>query len=235
MNEDIKNNKSKFYIVSAKKRILVKLFEYIVLIGINLLITYLFTFNSLNWSNSTLLVPGWQFSVYLLFDFIVISTIWFCYFIVCPYFFRGYTLITKIFKLKLYTNKENWKFINFLKRECFTWIPLNVVCLVMSLVSFAFVNPVEFLSQIVTFSSTSGTLAERTIGYIFTFLYIISSIPLFFVFINTLANNCRKTAIDKLSNIVLIDISTQIKIDEPHYPKNYDLPIMLDEEELEKL
>lgn len=229
------NNKLKFYLSSAKKRLWVKFFEYIFLVGINLLICYLFTFSLLNWSTSKLLVQGWIFSLCLFFNFITCTLVWFGYFILLPYFFNGYTLISKIAKLKLYTNDKNWTLVNFIKRELFSWLPINIVCIVMSLVSFAFSDPVNFLTQIVAVKSIDVSTAERTVGYIFTFLFIISTLPLIFVIINTLANSHARNVVDCYSSIVVVDLASRVNYKKVTIENDSDLPIILDEGELDKL
>lgn len=230
------SNKSTFYLASASKRIFIKLLEYLILTGINILISFIFTFKTINWSNSELIGDSWIFSLAISFSFIANFLIWFGYFCLIPYFFKGYTLFYKIFKLKLHSSKEKWKLINLFKREMFIWVPIFLVGWIMTLVSFAFNDPILFFSQIISFNQLNSSTAIKVTGAIFCFLYIICSLPTLGIIINTISNSNDQTIIDNYSKIYVIDLSTRVeqKIKEIKNKKN-DLPGLIDEIELEKI
>ncbi len=232
------SNKSTFYLASASKRIFVKLLEYLILTGINILISFLFTFKTINWSNSELIGDSWVFSLAISFSFVANFLIWFSYFCLIPYFFKGYTLFYKIFKLKLHaSSKEKWKLINLFKREIFIWVPIFLVGWIMTLVSFAFNDPILFFSQIISFNQlNNSSTAIKVTSAIFCFLYIICSLPTLGIIINTISNSNDLTIIDNYSKISVIDLSSKVEQKTKEIKnKKSDLPGIIDEIELEKI
>ncbi len=228
---------NKYELASSQRRFLLRMLEYLILIGLNVVIMYLYTFKIINFNNYQANYNHILFSVAFTCAFITDFIYWSIYFIVIPYFCKGYTLFGKVFKLKLYCHQSEWKFINFLKRELLLWIPINILFILIGLISFAFNDPINFLVSIILINKQDNNVVKTIVATFLLFLNIVLFLPIVLAIINLFLNNKSTTFIDRFSHLKLLYMKplTSECINNDKEPKTYDLPLLIDPDELEKL
>lgn len=229
---------NKYELASSQRRFLLRISEYLILISLNIVIMYLYTFKIVDFSNYDANYNHNLFSLAFTCAFITDFLFWSIYFIIIPYFYKGYTLLAKLFKLKLYCAQSEWKLLNFFKREILLWVPINILFIIIGLISFVFNDPINFLVSIVLINKQSNNVWQTIIATFLLFLNIILFLPIILAIINLFLNSKKSTFIDRFSHLKLLYMKPIMSIEDVKNnkeSKTYDLPLLIDPGELEKL
>ena len=198
--------------------------------GINIAI------NSENW------VGTYIFSTKILFLSIISFLINFIYFIIIPYFWKGYTIFRRILKIKYYIYSDENKIMNLFKGEIFIWVIPILAFFLFSLISFSvtnslvlcyFLNPFNNSSKLTTiFSNPAYVIISNIFIIIFSFSFLPSLIVLLWSFIKS----GKVTINDNFAGIYCIS-TLDVKLDHNEKNKgfNNNVPGILDESEIDKI
>ncbi len=162
----------------------------------------------------------------------------FLYFIVIPYFWKGYTLFKKLFKLKTHELIDSKKFfLDLIKKECMLWMPIYVVMFCFACVLFAYQDdPYRIINLLITYQFVSQG-SSSAIFPIFQFLFIIAIIPITFITIHMAINNKKRALHDYFSNTCVVYLVPITDVSEDSLKINkittsLNLPGLIDEEAL---
>ncbi len=210
-----KNEKKKYNLASAVSRTFTRffdlLFTFIIIIAFFFIIfSNLFQINLYNVQNWDL-IQSWQI---FLFTFIIFLTI-FIYFIIVPFLCRGYTIFSKIFKIRIYSTSlqivnEKYKcfknlhwifFVQLLIRESLTCLVMVIVTVFLGITSFFAKNDVlSFLLSVTTNEASNQNVVE----IVFQSLYTIAAILDFILILNVAFTNKKRSFTDHISNTVVV-------------------------------
>lgn len=231
-----KNNepKSKYNLATATRRIGARILDFIfvsiISIAIVLALVLWIVINK-NDYNATLFTGMLTLSIILSF------ILWFGYFIIIPFFFKGYTLFKKALKIKTHELIDSKKFfLHLIKKELFIWIPFYLILFIFSLVLFKYQDPMNIINSLILFQLKKPSNNEQTILLtIFQFLFILSFVPVFIISIHIMFNSKKRALHDFYSDTCVV--YTVPVIDEPikSFNKkkiNVNLPGIIDENEL---
>ncbi len=159
---------------------------------------------------------------------------WFIYFIVIPYYWKGYTLFKKAFKLKTHELIDSTKFFQHLvKKECMIWMPIFLVLFIYSIVLSSFQDdPLKMLQTLLNYQNTN---THDYINPIFQFLFIFSIIPVIIIMIHMAINSKKRALHDIFSDTCVVYLVPMEGSDTPKINSrklNLDLPGMIDEDVL---
>lgn len=230
------NEKLKFSLAPAAKRIFARFFDMLLLsiisIGVFCALTLWIIINHKNNYNEKM------FSGMLLLSFFISFCIFFIYFIIIPYLWKGYTIFKKIFKIKTHEliNDKNF-FIDLIKKELFIWFFFFIINFIFSIILFFYPKPLDILNKLLTFNFNFSD--EYIFIPIFQFMYVIFFIPILIITIHLSLNSKKRTLHDYFSNTCVIytipisDETTDTNDKLPIY--NYELPGLINDDVLKEI
>lgn len=203
----IDNKKQKYNLASATSRLFCRFFDLIIVFFI-LIAIYFIIFNSKDRKITKL-----KLFLFLFF----ISLTFFIYFVIQPFIFNGYTLFSKIFKIKIYSinlkiisknkffKKQNYIFLKQLFiREIFTIIFFSFLTFILSILAFIVYELVlDYLTEIRKFSFNAKN-NTNPISIIFTSLYSMAMLINIFIIFNIIVFSGKRSFNDHISNTVVI-------------------------------
>ncbi len=229
----MKNNKNKYELASATKRIIARsldmFFLVLISIGIFCALTLSIIINNHDKYNQPLFVGM------LLLSFLISFIIFFIYFIVIPYFFKGYTLFKKIFKIKTHNTFQNKSFfINLIKKELFLWMFLFLVNIIFVIILFFYKDPLSIINKLFLFDFKFNK--NQIFIPIFQFLNILFFLPITIIVIHLAINSKKKALHDYFSDTCVINtipIETNNEVGKDKV--NFEMPGIIDSEVLKEL
>ncbi|MDE6894424.1 MAG: RDD family protein [Malacoplasma sp.] len=211
-----KNEKKKYNLASAISRTFARFFDliftFLIIIAFffvifsNLIQTNFLSNNEQNWN----LIESWQIFLFTLVIFLTI----FIYFIVVPFLCKGYTIFSKVFKIRIYSTSlkivsENRKFfknlhwlffVQLIIRESLTCLVMIVITLILGIVSFfAKSQVIAFLLNVNNEPNTTNV-----VEIVFQSFYTIAAILEFVLILNVAFTNKRRSFTDNISNTVVV-------------------------------
>jgi len=230
MNTDInksreKTERARYNLAPASHRIFARILDYILMSLLSLGLAGIIFLTDPNFKGT---ISGFQVSEpfrYFLFGIIVL-VVFFSYFVVLPYFWKGQTLGLKSFKLLIFNVIFSHFFANLIKREIFVWMMTVLVNLILSITIYIVgsTNGYEAASAIITQMYTYNAGSDYFIyAVVFTSLYVITAFILVFVLFSVAFNSKRQTIIDRISNTVTIKMIDVIGSDKQNDNKNKKL------------
>lgn len=231
MQQNIKNNKIKYPLAPATRRVLARFFDLFLLcvlsIGIFSAFTLWIFINDRTYYNQKLFC-----GMFLIANFTSIL-MFFIYFVVFPYFFGGYTLFMRMFKIKVYSNKKGFVFFReIIKRELFIWFLFFIINFILIIVLFFQNNPLEIIKELFIFNFSN----ENIMIPIFQFLYVLCIIPMIVITIHMVMRSGKRAIHDIFSNTYVILNKPIIENNKNTMEKKYsNLPGIIDEKALEEI
>ncbi|MCF0217437.1 MAG: RDD family protein [Malacoplasma sp.] len=214
MNLD--KSKKKYGLASAPVRIFCRLFDLIlnllIVVGLFFAIFYTTQTPVINFYTD---VEPWRIFLFTLLIFIL----FFVYFVVLPFFTKGYTLFSKFFKIRIFSTSlqienESKKFLSkfnfrFLKelliRETFTFFIFTTITLVLGFVSFFDKQKViEFLLSFLNSKLNNQPNSQNVVATAFGTFYAIATLIDILIIINICFTSRRRAFIDFISNTVVV-------------------------------
>ena len=240
MGENKKN------IAYFSRRFIARFFDLVLIFCFVLLLFFLFfldldskaintAINSENWDGTYI------FSTKILFLSIICFLINFSYFIIIPYFWKGYTLFRKILKIKYYIYSDQNRIINLFKGEIFIWVVPILTLFLFSIFSFLVPNSLVLCYFLIPFNSSIPPIFSKNLGYviisnIFIIIFIFSFLPSFIVLLSSFIKSGKVTINDNFAGIYCIStLDVEISSDEENKNFNNNIPGILDETEIDKI
>lgn len=233
------NEKKKYGLASAIRRIITRLLDYLIIsiisIGVFLGLTIWIVLNKNNNYNNTLFSGMFFLGIFLSF------CIFFIYFIIIPWRWKGYTIFKKIFKIKTHDLINHKKFFyHLIKKETMLWIIIFIILFIFGIVLFFKNNPLQILNDLILFQFSTNDNKEILLP-IFQFLFILSFIPNIIILIHMSVNSKKRAIHDFFSDtcvVYLIPISnnddrSNLLLNTKIY--DVDLPGIVDENSLKEL
>lgn len=198
--------RARYNLAQASHRIFARILDFILMSFLSLGLAALIFLTDPNFKGT---ISGFQVSEpfrYFLFG-IIVSAVFFAYFVILPCFWKGQTLGLKSFKLSIFNVVFSHFFTSLIKREIFVWMMTVLINLILSITLYIVgnVNGYEAASAIITQMYTYDAGSDYFIyAVVFTSLYVITAFILIFVLFSVAFNSKRQTIIDKISNTVTI-------------------------------
>lgn len=225
---EIKNNNSKnrYNLASATSRLFSRFFDML------LVILFIVGFYFLIFQNEEdFNFPIWKFFLFTLLIFLS----FFIYFIIVPFFSAGYTLFSKIFKIRIYSitlktiTARKWLkqldflfFVQLITRELFTWGLFAIFTLLLGIISFAFPQLVkDFMKNALNSIYNSSEKNNNAIQIIFTTLYSIAAVVDIVLIFNIILTSGKRSFNDHISNTVVIKMVDVIGSHDKQSPLNF--------------
>lgn len=223
--EDKRKTTYRYGLASACSRLFSKLFDLILIFLILIGVFYWIFNNEMIWINENVItstIPSWKIFVFAL----VTCLLFFIYFIIIPFFFGGYTLFSKIFKIRIYSiylktfvNRKWLKNLDFrffkqlLVRELFLWEINVIVFLLLGIFSFALSQETsDFIKALINFEV--NPLSEvNIVTILFSTIFSVSSLITLFIIVNVIFTSKKRSFHDSISNTVVIKM-TDVHSDE---------------------
>lgn len=244
-----KNNKPiihRYNLASAISRFATRFFDLLFVVSVNVgfyfLIFQLETFESF---------PIWKFSLILF----LLSISLFLYFIILPFLTSGYTIFSKIFKIRIFSislniiktkkwiKKLNFKFfIELLKRESLTLLTYVVICILLGATAFIFPSETKDYLKSLSSSLQISQNESNPVTILFSTLFSLSALLDLCLIFNIALCNRRRSLMDQISNTVVIKMVDTISSSEPSMTLNlknkskkvnYNLPGEIDFDNLD--
>lgn len=224
-------------LASSARRITSRFLDYMLIIIINVGLTIALTFFTLD-TSFTKIMPDktWLFSLMLLISNIIFIFIWWFYFVQITLWTNGRTLFYKMFKLRMYYENKEKIYRRIFNHE---FMAISGVCfsnIIVSLISFAFDDPLLFIVNTFSMNSLKGVGSGIQIASsVMITVYVLSCFPLIGVIANTAMNSNTTSLLDENNKIYIVYLVPNKKIEIKNKEKIYSLPGDIDSEELEKL
>ncbi|WEK83050.1 MAG: RDD family protein [Mycoplasma sp.] len=206
----VNNSKARYKLAKASDRILARIIDLIVVFVINIGFGALIFLTDPSFKGT---LEGFIVSEpyrYLLFGLISWG-VFFLYFVILPYYWKGQTLGLKLFKLGIYNQLLLGFLFNIIKKEVFVWMIAITVGLLFSVVLFivgSADNPDaawKVLLSLLTFKKDSDG-PYQWISVTFSSFYTLDALILLVVLINTIMRSEKTTLIDNWSNTVVVKL-----------------------------
>lgn len=236
MKNNKNNQKARYSLAPASKRILARFFDLLIVCLLSIavfcsLTLWIIINNKKNYDNKL-------FSGMILLSFFISFMLFFAYFIVIPYFWKGYTFFKKIFKIKTHELiNDKYFFFHLIKKEFFIWIILFILNFIFSFILFFYNDPLSIMSKLLMFNFTYKDNKYIFIP-IFQFFYVIFFIPSLIITVHLSLNSRKRALHDFFSDtcvISTIPLKDDNSTNEINVIYNYDLPGVIDESALEEL
>lgn len=227
MNSDDNKRKTTFRygLASAWNRLFSKLFDLILLFLILIGIFYwIFNDEMILMTDNVLIstIPSWKIFVFSLITFLI----FFIYFIIIPFLFGGYTLFSKIFKIRIYSvylktvvyrkwvKNLDFRFIKqLLIRELFLWEINAIIFLFLGIFAFALSQETsDFIKALIVFDGNFSS-EVNTVTILFSALFSVSCLITLFIIVNVIFTSRKRSFHDSISNTVVIKM-TDVHSDE---------------------
>lgn len=212
---------ARYNLANALSRLFSRFFDLLIIINIIIGIYFALFYNVQE-------IYGWKIFVFSL----IISFLFFVQFIIIPFFTNGYTLFSKIFKLKIYSvllknifySKKKIKydlkfFLQLLKRELFLWMIPIVLFLIFGFfcLESANVDISKKLYSIITNQIKNDFIIIS--GFVILSFVSVSLICPLGLIINIIVMSRKRTLHDYFSNTVVIKM-IDVNGDDPKNNKN---------------
>lgn len=237
---------ARFPLASASNRFFSRLLDMFIVIGISIGLGFaiICTDPVYQVKNSSILVgETWRYFLVAL----ISAIISFFYFIIVPFFWKGQTLMKKLFKLSSHNFMPlNSFFFGLVKHELFIWVLLVLINIIFSLTLWGLgpEKATELIKDINVFSPNKNTTGGIYIAAIVfsTFYMIVGMIDIVLVILLFIKNK-KANAIDNFSNIVVIklidisgdDINATMNKKSQSKKINYGLPGEINDEVIEEI
>lgn len=191
------NNRKRYLLAKASNRIFSRVIDTLIIVSICVGISILIIIgDSEGLKSANNLHDHWRYLVITL----ITTILFFCYFIVLPFFWNGRTLGMALLKLKIYNliQTKNF-FLNLIKREFFLWM----ICIVANIVlGFGLINsnPKDIFDAFFKFQNSQ----QQIIVVIVQAIQMIGIIIIIFVIIHMCIFNRRRCFIDHVSDTCVI-------------------------------
>jgi hypothetical protein len=150
----------------------------------------------------------------------------FLYFVVIPTYCHGYTLFSFILKIKTINQDGKHIFHKLFKKELVLTFVANFITLSLT-IFLSTLNSDDAKNFIVNFNSENPT------NVLFSCLFTVYGLIIFFVFVNTIYRNGQKTLIDDFTGTTVINskpATQSIQAEELIVPTNNNMPGIITEE-----
>ena len=139
---------------------------------------------------------------------IIATSLFFIYFIIQPYFWKGKTLCMKLFKLAIYNQLLTHWLFNLIKHEMFIWIIYSFISFAFSLILcvVGYTKSAKISYQIITslFSITKNDNEYYIYKIFFLTMNGVMIILIISIIISIIVHPKRQAWHDKFSNIVIV-------------------------------
>ena len=223
----IENKKatSRYNLASAVSRLLSKFFDYVLVVGLLVGLSFLF-FNGE--------IIGWKFLVYSLLVFVFL----FIYFCIIPFVSSGYTFFSWLFKIRIYSvllknlyvkkwlKNINWMFLlQLFKRELFLWVMPAIILIIVGIITVSYYPNSDATSFFLSLYNRNwydnlDNTAIKIISSIMTTLWSVSSIISLVIIFNIIFTSRKRSLNDYFSNTVVIKM-IDVNSDDPSKKMNY--------------
>lgn len=187
--------------------------DFLILILINALITFLTIYFVVDWNVPFQTEPYLKnhdlVSGMLLLSGFFNFVIWIIYLLIIPYFCRGYTLSRFFFKIRLVPKLKKDKFLKFIRHDFLIWIIFFIILMFLYSSTFAFNNPIKALLNFVSFAGakTSEGNDNSKISIwssFFQVALIVAFLPNLFFFVSGVVKKDRILIQDEISDCFVI-------------------------------
>lgn len=222
--------RARYNLAKASDRIFARLIDIIlmVILSVGVGCAIFLTDPAVKTSISNYPSESWRYFLFCLISIII----FFSYFIILPFFWKGQTVGKKTFKLAFYNVIFTHYFLNLIKHDLFIWETFSIISFIFGIICLIIGdnNIQTFMQAVLRYDTTSSYYIY---AIIFTSLYTIFGLVLVYIVISTCINNSKQSIIDKFSNVVvikLVDVNGSDKTNERlNAPKkikhrNYSLP-----------
>ncbi len=248
-------SKLRYPLASASQRFFARLFDMIIIILISVAIGFLcfigvdttattdagFT-NFFDWlaslfdsSNSSdtpatdpFIIDGWR--IFLIFLLSTITNI--IYFVVIPYFWKGFTICKYLFKIHTYELiNRKYFFKHLVKREMFIWGLSSIINMILAIFCWSSDNAWLLLNDLINMNPPHDPQVEFIASSVFKTLYAITGLVLLALIVHMFFNN-KKRAFHDLASDTCVISTVATPSDDPqgvankfkNKVRNYSLP-----------
>lgn len=233
-----KNEKKRYNLASALSRTFTRLLDLIFVLLILIAIFFAifskyldYKFSTVNGSNSIYSIESWRI---FLFSFCVFI-MFFSYFVFLPFMTQGYTLFSKLFKIRIFSTSlklinekrkifKNLHFLFFAQlfiRELLTTILMSFVIMVIGVVSFFDKKDViDFLLMQTIVNNVSNEATTNVVTIIFQALFTCIGLINIVLIINVAFTSRKRSFTDHISSTVVIKM-VEVFSDEKNNNLNY--------------
>lgn len=226
IGDDKRKTTYRYGLANASSRIFSKFFDlifvFLILIGIFFLIFHNDTITKVDDSYQST-IPSWKIFLFSLVTFVF----FFIYFVIQPFFWGGYTLFSKAFKIRIYSiylktvvhskwiKNLDFRFMKQLFiRELFLWEISAFIFLLLGIFAFIFEKDASnFINALINPNNVTKPTGINVVTVLFSALFSVSSLITLFIIINVILTSKKRSFHDSISNTVVIKM-TDVHSDE---------------------
>lgn len=223
-------NKKVFPLAKASIRIFARILDMLFLSIFSGIISFLLTFKITDWSDKP--YDHKLFVGILLLSIFINFVIWFCYFIILPLKWKGYTLFKKALKIKIYS-KDKLSLMSLMKHDFLIWIIYFILLTFFVFLLFGASNPTSLIINLFSMNYEKN-IFDNVIMAITQSIFAISFLPNLIYSINMFFNSGKQSMADKISDTLVVHIvqKEEIKTTKKINKKKTHLPGDIDIKEL---